>query len=167
MAQNRNQAATGESVGAVGRFQVVEKREDKNLRSIEVLIKGNIEGKDFVSYNERTLHGLCEDYRMIEAVSSGLLKVSEYHHCQKDHEDFEEDREDYKWAYVETEDAGRVIGSVGSLADFNKIYATLYECIDNGWGKTVRCELEKNGAIPSMNATSDRDHAAGAAGAQA
>jgi len=147
MVQNRNQAVTGESVGAVGQFQVVEKREDKNLGSItEVLIKG----KDFVSYNERTLHGLCEGYRMIEAVSNNLLKVSEYHHCQKDHEDFEEDfeegREDYKWAYVETEDAGRVIGSVGSLADFNKIYATLYECIANGWGKTVRCELEKNGA---------------------
>jgi len=142
MAQNSSQAVAGES----GRFQVVEKREDKNLRSIEVLIKG----KDFVSYNERTLHGLCEGYRMIKAVSSGLLEVSEYHHCQKDHEDFEEDfeegREDYKWAYVETEDAGRVIGSVGSLADFNKIYATLYECIANGWGKTVRCKLEKAGA---------------------
>ncbi|MFP3169296.1 MAG: hypothetical protein RXR01_09310 [Thermoproteus sp.] len=114
------------------RFQVVEKREDKNLGSItEVLIKG----KDFVRYDERTLYGLCESYRMIEAVSNNLLKISEYHHCQKDHEDFEEGREDYKWAYVETEDAGRVIGSVGSLADFNKIYASLYECIANGWGK--------------------------------
>jgi hypothetical protein len=84
-----------------------------------------------------------------------MLKISKYHRCQKDHEDFEEglggddEDEDYEglWAYVETEDAGRVINSIGSFEDFNKIYASLYECITkNGWGKTVKCDSKKNGA---------------------
>jgi hypothetical protein len=143
------------TVGQIqGWIQVVEKRrtEDKNVVIIEELTKGNIEGKDFVRYDEWTFNGLCTGYRMIEVASSNLLEISEYHSCQEDYEDLVEDLDEYEEskslrAYVETEDAGKVM-AISSFEDFNRIYSILRECIagQNGWGKTVRCELEKNGA---------------------
>jgi hypothetical protein len=137
----------GGSMGA-GWYQVIEKRETENKTLgpvIEVLIKGNIGGKDFVRYDKSTAYGLCEGYIMIEAVSNNLLEVSEYHYCQKDFEDYEEGREDHggSWARVEIEGADRTM-MINSFAEFKKIYTDLYECIasQNGWGKTVKCSFQ-------------------------
>jgi len=128
----------------MAQVQIVQKEEAEN-EALGSVLRELTKGEDFVRYDEWTFHGLCIGYRMMRVVSKNLLEVSEYHNCQKDFEDFGEGHEDYEgsWAYVETEDADKVMG-ISSFADFNKIYASLYECItkQNGWGKTVRCKLD-------------------------
>jgi hypothetical protein len=116
-------------------IQIVEKRttETRHGTNVETLIRG----KDFVSYNETTLSGLCVGYRVIKVISDSLLEVAKYHHCQGE-EDIEED-DLYKWAHVET-DATRVVSSIASFKEFDEVYQYLYECIKRqGWSKTVKC----------------------------
>ncbi len=124
-------------------IQVIEKHVTDTPRGVfrSELTKGkDPAGRDFIRHDESLFSGLCISYRMIMVVSSNLLEVSKYHHCQDDFEEEEEIKEKGLWAYVEA-DASRIM-TVNNLKDFNEVFKNLEECIrkKDGWGKTVKCE---------------------------
>jgi hypothetical protein len=123
-------------------IQIIEKRERQfsDVNVVEVLTKG----KNYVRHTEWTYNGLCQTYRMLTVLSNNLVELYKYHYCPYAYEDMPEEEleelDEGMWAYVEVEDASRIM-SINSIKEFSEVYGKLYQCIrkQNGWEKTVRC----------------------------